>query len=91
YVQPICLSSNLDNIVKKFYISGWGKTETADSSSIKMKLSLPPFDYEECQRKFKLLNLEIDDTQICAGGEKLKDSCAGDSGGPLMIRDDSKH
>ncbi|XP_050312699.1 phenoloxidase-activating factor 1-like isoform X2 [Anthonomus grandis grandis] len=84
FVQPICLQTNNELNVKKYYISGWGKTETSESSPVKLKVDLVPFDKQECQEKFDMLNLEIDNTQICAGGEKLKDSCNGDSGGPLM-------
>jgi secreted trypsin-like serine protease len=35
-----------------------------------------------CQRAFP--SKKITTTQICAGGEEGKDSCGGDSGGPLM-------
>ncbi|XP_030767622.1 phenoloxidase-activating factor 1-like [Sitophilus oryzae] len=92
YVQPLCLHTSSDTTINKYYISGWGKTATEEASSVKLKLDLPPVDKAVCYDKLLTLNLEIDETQICAGGEDGKDSCTGDSGGPLMIRDnDSIH
>ncbi|XP_060524967.1 phenoloxidase-activating factor 1-like [Cylas formicarius] len=85
YVQPICLLTNSNEEVKKYYLSGWGKTETKDSSPIKLKVDINPFSMSECKEKFSFLDLEVDETQVCAGGEKMKDSCNGDSGGPLMM------
>ncbi|KAL1506476.1 hypothetical protein ABEB36_005836 [Hypothenemus hampei] len=84
FVQPICLASE-ESIPKKYYMSGWGKTETAESSPVKMKVDLVAFDKVLCKNKFQMIDLEISESQLCAGGEKLKDSCNGDSGGPLMI------
>ncbi|XP_066150915.1 ovochymase-like [Euwallacea fornicatus] len=86
FVRPICLAMQEDLNCRQYYISGWGKTETAETSPVKLKVNLSVFDKEVCKEKFKsLLDLDIHESQICAGGERMKDSCNGDSGGPLMM------
>ncbi|CAG9769232.1 unnamed protein product [Ceutorhynchus assimilis] len=91
YVQPICLLDEEAPEVKKYYISGWGKTETEQSSKVKLRVDLVPYERERCKDQFQVLDLEINESQICAGGEKSKDSCNGDSGGPLMITNGTHH
>lgn len=39
--------------------------------------------YDECSEKLAS-RVRITENQLCAGGIKDKDSCKGDSGGPLM-------
>ena len=45
------------------------------------------FSNLECNEIFKVANLGIDKTKLCAGDRKgtNKDACQGDSGGPLML------
>lgn len=85
YVSPICLADldSLNNAVG-FEITGWGRTNESESSTKKLKVDVPPFDFRVCQQQFRPLKVNITDTQICAGGIEGQDSCAGDSGGPLM-------
>lgn len=57
------------------------------SSPIKMKASLPFVEQSRCGELYRSQALSLVRGQICAGGRKDKDSCAGDSGSPLMYYD----
>lgn len=97
YIRHICLPGfyNLTEQVElaaanKFVVAGWGHTDfyqTVDSvpSQIKLKVTLPFVPNERCQSVYGNYSLRIAPTQICAGGEKAKDTCRGDSGSPLMF------
>ncbi|KAL1512801.1 hypothetical protein ABEB36_002328 [Hypothenemus hampei] len=88
YIKPICLPKG--HLLTKSYVNenlivaGWGKTETRSESNIKLKLEVPVNTAETCTRQYSQANVRLGNTQLCAGGQKGKDSCRGDSGGPLM-------
>ncbi|KFB44071.1 serine protease 14 [Anopheles sinensis] len=63
---------------------GWGRTETGHASQVKMKVDLIVQSLEECKLLYKRLNASLVDTQMCVGGMDGRDTCTGDSGGPLM-------
>ncbi|XP_047509748.1 CLIP domain-containing serine protease 14D-like [Pieris napi] len=78
-VEPICLpvSSELRNkklALKTGIVTGWGYTEDNEPSEVLLKVKVP------VNRKCYAVN------SLCAG-KKNKDSCIGDSGGPLMMTD----
>lgn len=83
YIKPICLPST-SNFGQKLFAAGWGKTENGSSSNIKLKVALPLTDKQQCQVTYGSAGVTLGYGQICAGGQKGKDSCRGDSGGPLM-------
>jgi len=80
---------------KRPTVVGWGYTEYDPynkeqqgdfkranvASTSQQKLEIPVLSTSECTRKFGKFVPE--DSQICAGAEIGKDSCKGDSGGPL--------
>ncbi|XP_044265791.1 serine protease easter-like [Tribolium madens] len=92
FIKPICLPNTIDEITKsyvgqKLIVTGWGKTETSKNSNIKLKVKVPVKKLSECELGFKNaynIDISLNEYEICAGGEKGKDSCFGDSGGPLM-------
>lgn len=98
FLRHICLPEpDLDNGVApgaKFSVSGWGRTDYFREqlgnnalSPIKLKVILPYVNPEQCKRVFRAQQLEIGPGQLCAGGERAKDTCGGDSGSPLMFYD----
>ncbi|KAF5308213.1 hypothetical protein FQR65_LT06393 [Abscondita terminalis] len=89
-VKPICLplndvSKNRDYLKENFIVAGWGVTEKLRRSSELLKVPLPIIPISNCVNAFKHLKINIDEaTQFCVGGLLGKDSCNGDSGGPLQ-------
>ncbi|XP_018563886.1 serine protease 7-like [Anoplophora glabripennis] len=89
YVKPICLLEDDTQIPINYVVSGWGKTENASHSKVKLFVELPPFDKSSCIEKYTTYRIYLNESQVCAGGEELADSCTGDSGGPLMMQKDN--
>jgi len=101
--NPICLPWSEDNFAHfiangdNATVAGWGRTfrrQTANTNNNLLRnkvnvnhlqqLRVPIADDKCAKRK----RWGIDPTrQICAGGIKGKDSCSGDSGGPLFARE----
>ncbi|XP_072929941.1 CLIP domain-containing serine protease HP8-like [Epargyreus clarus] len=87
--KPICLPTSpelkaerLDG--KQGVVAGWGVTEEGLQSPVLLKVELPIVTNVECQTAYNG-QPHIYDKQLCAGGIRDKDSCGGDSGGPLMV------
>ncbi|TRY70789.1 hypothetical protein TCAL_05924 [Tigriopus californicus] len=97
-VAPVCLGFGEDlESLNEFYTMGWGRTsnglirdtdipELGVSQRTLFKLRLPLVEFPQCKARFS----NITPNFICAGGEDGKDSCNGDSGGPLIARDDQE-
>lgn len=77
---------------KNPFLAGWGKLgEHERRSPVLMQVQLPVISNHICKEKYKLIGEYKGDSQfgnsvLCAGfASGGKDSCHGDSGGPLML------
>jgi len=65
-------------------VTGWGETESGLHQDL-LRTKLPLVTNKQCKEIFKnRTGGQIWYKQICAGGERNVDSCAGNSGGPLQ-------
>jgi len=93
FVRPICLPYNdaeedylnlsSDDIVD---VAGWGATTPTGRkpANILQFLIVNVTDSQMCKEVYAERGGVLIESQICAGGEKGKDSCVGDSGSGLM-------
>ncbi|CAL4065537.1 unnamed protein product [Meganyctiphanes norvegica] len=90
-IGAICLPADDTNMYSGYNgtVSGWGTTSTVClvPSDILMEVSLPIL--ENCT-SYPEKEANITENMLCAGNfNDIKDSCAGDSGGPLFIEENN--
>ena len=99
-IQPACLPNpDKDSFSGHLAtVAGWGWTDEVENGGkpvdILKKVDVPILTNDDCQRWFKdqKKTAVIIDGSMCAGFEEGgKDSCLGDSGGPLMVKKDGRH
>ncbi|CAG4931532.1 unnamed protein product [Parnassius apollo] len=69
-------------------VAGWGVTENHTESSVLLKVNLPVLSGEMCKAYHSRKTTEDTTKNILCAGVLGKDSCKGDSGGPLMLEGD---
>ncbi|XP_012544501.2 phenoloxidase-activating factor 3 [Bombyx mori] len=89
YVAPICLPKTMEQrsefrVGEIMVTAGWGKTNltTDENADTLQVVTLPIVKPELCNELGKYFKISI--SEVCAGTERNKDACTGDSGGPLM-------
>uniref|UniRef100_A0A8D9E9W3 Serine protease easter n=1 Tax=Cacopsylla melanoneura TaxID=428564 RepID=A0A8D9E9W3_9HEMI len=90
YVQPVCLpygaAMSLDFTGNDTIVAGWGLTEEATTPTMLLAVQQKVYDNSRCSAVYaeNQINVKYSDGQMCVGGIIGKDSCNGDSGGPLL-------
>ncbi|XP_063216370.1 spaetzle-processing enzyme-like [Bacillus rossius redtenbacheri] len=81
---------NMSFIGEHPHVAGWGiyDLDKLKQSAVLLTVQLPVVENSQCAEAFRR-QANVDDTQMCAGGSVGQDTCGGDSGGPLMLPDDS--
>ncbi|NXT82127.1 PROC protein, partial [Zapornia atra] len=92
YVLPICLPTRdlaeqeLTRSGRQMVVTGWGSTSDVNTnySIFLSHIEIPMVSRSECA---KAMRFAISDNMLCAGslGDR-KDSCSGDSGGPMITK-----
>ncbi|XP_039431833.1 CLIP domain-containing serine protease B15-like [Culex pipiens pallens] len=89
YVKPICLP--FDELVaempiedEEFTVTGWGQTEKEILSRFQLHVEINGKSNKLCDKVFGVANVTLTENHLCVGGDAGRDSCKGDSGGPLL-------
>ncbi|POM63005.1 LOW QUALITY PROTEIN: Serine protease family S01A [Phytophthora palmivora] len=89
-MAKLCAQDGSDNKVgTKATVLGWGKTEDSNgmSSPILEQLTIPIISNAECAKFPKYVG-RVTPGMLCAGVGDGRDTCNGDSGGPLIVDKD---
>lgn len=87
FLQPICLPTEYllvhDFVTEQTTVAGWGyyDSKLRIASNDLLYVELPIRDRCACNEFY---HRQLDSSQLCVGLTTGKDSCNGDSGGPLM-------
>ncbi|XP_035733658.1 trypsin 3A1-like [Vespa mandarinia] len=82
-ILPIGLPNN-NKIPRRLYVSGWGHTSlNSNSHRTLMTVNIPYVPFKACVNSVPLYKLLVRRDRHLCYGRRGKDSCYGDSGGPL--------
>lgn len=93
-MKPVCLpEEDIDAAEKTLIIAGWGRTKPAVKSTTLLHAKIVGLPDELCQQLLRIIQNPItkrmvkEGPMICTMGLSTN-VCEGDSGGPLMLKDD---
>ena len=80
--------SNIDSSGAVGTVLGWGRTATKSRVNHLHQVKIPLVNAETCTTAYRILGYTMTANMLCAGYQQGgQDACAGDSGGPLIIRE----
>jgi len=90
-IIPVCIPEDDANLVgKRAWVTGWGRLyEDGPLPAVLQEVDLPIINNTECEAMYEKAGFRehIPHIFICAGyREGGKDSCEGDSGGPMAVK-----
>ena len=90
-IGPICLPSLTTNFTgKEGLVSGWGSTkEHGLPSDVLMKALVEVVDHGGCMEQYNSTGYIVGEGIFCARGVGGADTCKGDSGGPLAVKEEA--
>lgn len=94
-IIPVCTPEGEDQFVDKMAtVTGWGRLyEDGPLPHVMQKVQVPIITNKECESMYRKAGFveDIPDIFICAGkSDGGKDSCEGDSGGPMVLKKDGR-
>ncbi|XP_054711308.1 mucin-2-like [Uloborus diversus] len=92
-ILPACVPTGNNSYVGKYAtVTGWGRLyEDGPLPDVIQEVALPVITNKVCENMYRQAGFveDIPDIFICAGyGDGGKDSCEGDSGGPMVIQEE---
>ncbi|XP_065842077.1 mannan-binding lectin serine protease 2-like isoform X2 [Oscarella lobularis] len=96
YIRPICLPEESDRsfyeVNDKIKVAGWGNRNVFEPrQSVKLRHAiLAVADRDSCQAHFDEQGWKIHNDMFCTVASGGKDVCNGDSGGPVMVKNNLK-
>ncbi|XP_036610870.1 mannan-binding lectin serine protease 1 isoform X3 [Trichosurus vulpecula] len=91
YVMPICLPEGPPQQGTMVLVSGWGKQIWNRIPESLMEIEVPIVNHEACREAYAEINLKVTSDMVCAGErDGGKDACGGDSGGPMVTRNEEQ-
>lgn len=93
YVAPVGLAASPDDAWMlaagvEATVTGWGEMGGTDASDVLMEVAVAVVDRQTCQAAYAHLGYGVSINMLCAGYPAGgKDTCRGDSGGPLIVPD----
>ncbi|KAK2855289.1 hypothetical protein Q7C36_007158 [Tachysurus vachellii] len=93
HVMPVCIPAQDTNLESFGWVSGFGVTETFDTSNYLRYIRLPIVDHKTCHSSIEALRKNnrdlstLTENMFCAGlPEGGKDTCQGDSGSGFVMK-----